>query len=254
MRPRRASEGWGGVPETRSQGLKLALGSVMVTRRGALDPALGTIVRGPADDGERVILETDRGTIECRFHPAPKGDAAVVWVFGAGGGLGGPAGGLYTRLAGQLAPEGVASLRLDYRRPGELAECVFDTLAGVAYVGTRGRRRVVLVGHSFGGAVVITAGAASEAVIAVAALSSQTYGTDAVGSLAPRPLLLLHGSADEALPARASRHIYAQAREPKQLKLYPGCRHGLDQCRDELDRDLLAWIREVARPDKGVQR
>jgi alpha-beta hydrolase superfamily lysophospholipase len=224
----------------------------MVTRREALTLALGnvlalrSVVHGPTDDdGEHVTLETDRGAIACRFHPAASGDATVVWVFGAGGGLGGPAGGLYPRLAGQLAPEGVASLRLDYRRPGELAECVFDTLVGIAYVGTRGCRRVVLVGHSFGGAVVITAGALSEAVIAVAALSSQTYGTGTVGSLAPRPLLLLHGSADEVLPDRASRDIYARAKEPKQLKLYPGCRHGLDQCRDELDRDLLGWIRDV---------
>ena len=240
---------------TRREALKLALGGVMVTRPGALKFAFGNVVHGPTDDdGEHVMLETDRGPVECRFHPASKGDTAVVWVFGAGGGLGGPAGGLYPRLAGQLVPDGVASLRLDYRRPGDLAESVFDTLAGIAYVGTRGRRRVVLVGHSFGGAVVITAGAASDAVIAVAALSSQSYGTGAVGSLSPRPLLLLHGSADEVLPDRASRDIYARAREPKQLKLYPGCRHGLDQCRDELDRDLLAWIREVARPDKGVQR
>ena len=193
-------------------------------------------------------LRTDRGAVECRFHPAPTGDAAVVWVFGAGGGLGGPAGGLYPRLAGQLqlVPDGVASLRLDYRRPADLAECVLDVLAGVAYVGTRGRTRAVLVGHSFGGAVVISAGAASSRVIAVAALSSQTYGTGAVGSLAPRPLLLLHGSADEVLPERASRDIYARAGQPKRLVLYPGCRHGLDECRQELDRDLLAWIREVA--------
>lgn len=27
--------------------------------------------------------------------------------------------------------------------------------------------------------------------------------------------------------------------------LYENCRHGLDDCRDEIDRDLLAWIRKV---------
>ena len=52
---------------------------------------------------------------------------------------------------------------------------------------------MVLVGHSFGGAVVITAGAASEVAIAVAALSSQARGIEAVASLAPRPLLVVHG-------------------------------------------------------------
>ena len=115
----------------------------------------------------------------------------------------------------------------------------------MSYLGTRGRARVVLVGHSFGGAVVITAGATSEVVIAVAALSSQTRGTDLADRLSPRPLLLMHGTADEVLPDTCSRAIHRRAREPKRLVLYPGCRHGLDQCREELDRDLLGWLREV---------
>jgi alpha-beta hydrolase superfamily lysophospholipase len=218
----------------------------MTQRERTVTLTIEAVVPGVTDeDGEHVGLRTDRGTIDCRFHPAAAGDAAVVWVFGAGGGLGGPAGGLYPRLAGRLAPDGIASLRLDYRRPADLGESVLDALAGVAYVTTRGRGRVVLVGHSFGGAVVISAGAASDAVIAVAALSSQTYGTGAAAALAPRPLLLLHGTADEVLPDTCSRDIYARAREPKRLRLYPGCRHGLDQCREELDRDLTAWIREV---------
>ena len=207
---------------------------------------LREVQRGPAEDGaEGVALRTSAGTIGCRFHDAPHGDTAVLWVFGAGGGLGGPAGGLYTRLARQLVCDGVASLELDYRRPGDLPGCVLDVFLGVDYLGTLGRPRVVLVGHSFGGAVVITAGATSEAVVAVAALSSQTHGTDLADQISPRPLLLMHGTADEVLPDTCSRAIYRRAREPKRLALYPGCRHGLDQCREELDRDLLGWLREV---------
>jgi uncharacterized protein len=204
------------------------------------------VEQGPVEDGtERVLLHTSAGTITCRFHDAPTGDVAVLWVFGAGGGLGGPAGGLYLRLARQLVGDGVASLELDYRRPGDLGSCVLDVLTGVGYLSMRRRSRLVLVGHSFGGAVVISAGATSEQVIAVAALSSQAYGTDLADRVSPRPLLLMHGTADEILPDACSRDIYRRAKEPKRIMLYPGCRHGLDQCRQELDRDLLAWIREV---------
>ena len=207
---------------------------------------LQSVETGPLEDeAETILLHTDQGVIDCRFHAAETGDAAVLWVFGAGGGLGGPAGGLYTRLAKQLAPEGVASLRLDYRRPAALVPCVLDVLAGIAYLDSCGRSRIILVGHSFGGAVVISAGAASSAVIGVAALSSQTAGTRQVGDLAPRPLLLMHGTADEILPDACSRDLYQRAREPRRLLLYENCRHGLDDCRDEIDRDLLAWIREV---------
>jgi alpha-beta hydrolase superfamily lysophospholipase len=207
---------------------------------------LRSVETGPVEDEvETVRLHTDAGSIDTRYHPAETGDAAVLWVFGAGGGLGGPAGGLYPRLAAQLAPQGIASLRLDYRRPANMIPCVLDVLVGIAYLGTRGRSRVVLVGHSFGGAVVIAAGAVSPEVIGVAALSSQTAGAGQVGSISPRPLLLMHGTADEILPDRCSRDLYRRAGEPRRLLLYEGCRHGLDQCRDAIDRDLLIWIREV---------
>ena len=201
--------------------------------------------RDEAEGQERLRLLTDAGAVECRWHPAPAGNAAVLWVFGAGGGLGGPAGGLYTRLGQQLRPRGVASLEVAYRHPGRLGECVQDVLLGLAWLAGEGRRRVALVGHSFGGAVVITAGAASEAVIAVAALSSQARGTEAAAALSPRPLMVMHGTDDEILPDACSRDIYERARQPKELILYPGCRHGLDQCREKLDRDLAGWLERV---------
>lgn len=82
-------------------------------------------------------------------------------------------------------------------------------------------------------------------VIALAALSSQTSGTAAVTALSPKPLLLLHGTADEILPADCSRQLYGRAGEPKALILYAGCRHGLDQCREEVERDLGRWLAAV---------
>ncbi len=194
---------------------------------------------------EQVQLETDKGIIDCLYHTAPAGEAAVLWLGGAGGGLFGPAGGMYPRLAQQLVGDHIASLRLDYRFPNHLDKCVLDTMLGVIYLGTRGRTRVALVGHSFGGAVVITAGAQSEEVVAVAALSSQTYGTTLANEIAPRPLLLVHGTADSVLPDSCAHDIYGRAEEPKQILLYPGCGHGLDECREQVDHDLLQWLRQV---------
>jgi hypothetical protein len=54
---------------------------------------------------------------------------------------GGPAGGVYTRLGGQLQPSRVTSLELDYRRPGYLEECVLDVLVGLAYLEMLGKSR-----------------------------------------------------------------------------------------------------------------
>jgi fermentation-respiration switch protein FrsA (DUF1100 family) len=223
-------------------------------RRGDVRSSLdlrGVERRDEAEGLERLWLLTDAGAVECRLHPAPAGDAAALWVFGAGGGLGGPAGGLYTRLGQRFRPYGVSSLELAYRHPGRLGECVRDVLLGLAWLAGEGRRRVALVGHSFGGAVAIAAGAASEAVVAVAALSSQTRGTEAVASLSPKPLMVMHGSADEILPDACSCDIYERARQPKELVLYPGCRHGLDECREKLDRDLGGWLERVVAGGSG---
>jgi fermentation-respiration switch protein FrsA (DUF1100 family) len=200
---------------------------------------------GPDGDGgvEDLLLHTDRGDIVCRLHFTGDSDAAVLWVFGAGGGLGGPAGGVYERLGARLVDRGLTSLQVAYRRPGTLEECVLDVLVGLAYLRALDKHRLVLVGHSFGGAVVITAGAyGPDEVAGVVAMSSQSYGTEAAADLAPKPLLLIHGEADEVLPAACSRDIYERAGSPKRLILYPGCRHGLDQCRDDLDRDLTEWL------------
>lgn len=193
----------------------------------------------------------DGASFDGRLHAASdtadkSDDAAVLWVFGSGGGLGGPAGGVYARLGAALATRGVTSLELDYRRPGDLARSVEDVLAGVEYLEGRGKRRFVLVGHSFGGAVVINAGAQAAAVTAVCAMSSQTNGAlEAVARLSPKPVLFLHGEQDEILPARCSIDLFKQAGDPKELILYPDCRHGLDQCGTSLDRDLAAWIGAV---------
>jgi fermentation-respiration switch protein FrsA (DUF1100 family) len=208
--------------------------------------ALQSVEEGEQHDGIRdVRLNTDRGTIHTRLQLAD-GETAILWVFGAGGGFGGPAGGLYTRLGRQLVSENVTSMELNYRHPGDLVECILDCLAGIALLEHLGSERIIAVGHSFGGAVVINVGLMSDAVSAVAALSSQSHGAEAVEDLAPKPLFLAHGEEDEILPDACSRSLFRQAGEPKELHLYPGCHHGLDACREELDRDLLAWLRRVA--------
>jgi len=200
---------------------------------------------------EELTLQTNVGDIVALLHPALEGAPTVVWVGGAGGGLDGPAWGMYPRLAGRLAAEGIASLRLHYRRPNHLEDCVADTLLGAAYlVQQRGYRRVALVGHSFGGAVVISAGALGDDITAVVAMSSQTYGTDLAPQISPRPLLLLHGTADEILSHRCSENIYARARQPKELLLYNGCRHGLDECREQVDEAVTSWLTKELRVKK----
>jgi hypothetical protein len=64
------------------------------------------------------------------YHPAAW-TAGAVWLGGAGGGLEGPARGLYPETCRRLQSAEVAGLRLRYRRPSELGKCVLDTLLDV---------------------------------------------------------------------------------------------------------------------------
>jgi hypothetical protein len=55
----------------------------------------------------------------------------------------------------------------------------------------------------------------------------------------------MYGTADEILPHACSLDIYRRAAQLKEIQLCPGCRHGLDACRDRLDEDLSRWIVRV---------
>jgi alpha-beta hydrolase superfamily lysophospholipase len=74
-------------------------------------------------------------------------------------------------------------------------------------------------------------------------LATQSYGTDAVSILNRRcATLVLHGTADEILPAEASQSVYARAHQPKELKLYQGARHGLDEAADQSEAAVREWL------------
>jgi dienelactone hydrolase len=113
---------------------------------------------GMAAQATPLKIRTAEGTVRGILHPVEAARGAIVMVGGAGGGVNGPAG-IYEELATRLQREGIAALRLDYRHPNDLDECVRDVLAAIDFLHHEGVDRVVLLGWSFGGAVVITAGA-----------------------------------------------------------------------------------------------
>lgn len=211
----------------------------------------GVATRERDDDALDVSINTTRGELLGVLHPCEGEPAAVIYVAGALGGFDGPASGLYPRLAVALAGAeingGLTGLRLHYRQPGEFEECVLDVLAGCSFLKAIGARRIALVGHSFGGGVVIKAGELSEQVCGVAALSSQLYGTRTVERLASKSLLLAHGTADGVLDCAASKDIFERAGEPKRLELYDGAGHSLTSVANEVYEMLLAWLLNVAR-------
>lgn len=206
----------------------------------------------PTSEGyEPIVQETTRGAIQMRYYPLAGATRGAIFVGGAGGGFDTPVRGwLYPRLCGDLQSDGIAALRVRYRHAGDLEESILDVLAGISFLEADHVTSVALVGHSFGGAVVIQAAALSASVRTCVPLSTQTYGADPAAEFGPRcSILLAHGLKDEILPPQCSRAVYAAAREPKKLLLKENARHGLDEWADELPGVLREWIRtELARP------
>lgn len=208
-----------------------------------LDLRLLRVGAQPLDDSGalRVRLETTRGEIEGVLHPVEGGTSAVICVGGAMGGLDGPADSLYARLPILLSSAKVTVLRLQYRKPNEFEECVLDALAGCSFMKGIGATDIVLLGHSFGGAVVIKAGELHGSVRGIVSMSPQLYGTRQVENL-EQPLLLIHGMSDTVLSHEASEDIYRRANEPKRIVLYAEAGHSLIQAKQQIDDLLADWI------------
>ena len=196
-----------------------------------------------------VKLDTQRGEIVCRYYSSNThnpASVAVVYVTGVGGGWGTPAIGLYPKLCCSLARIGIDGLRVRYRHPTDLLESVFDTLAGIAFLRKEHRIKAIgLVGHSFGGAVVIQAAVqASDVVCTLVTLATQSYGAaHVISKLKHRTsALMIHGSDDKVLPAYCSEEVYQKAHDPKQIVLCEGAGHGLDEVSEEVYELVYDWL------------
>ena len=199
-----------------------------------------------------IAVPSESGAIAAMWRepegPAPRG--AVLCVGGFDGGFDGPAESIYGDLAEALPELGIGVLRLDFRvktSPGPIDDGTRDVLAGIDWLTERGFARVALIGHSYGGAIVVRAAYRSDVVAGTCALSTQTMGIepDEVKSLAPRPLLLIHGGADWRLPPRLSEWVYSLAGEGRELHILEGATHSLRQRRDDLWVLLLDWLDRV---------
>jgi len=195
---------------------------------------------------QRVHLEvyTLHGLLTILWHGPRDARHVLVTCGGGMGSLLGPANGLYHDLGVALAADGIGTLRVGYRKPNDLSRCVHD-LAAVADLASRsGGRGFVFVGHSFGGAVAIQAGIVLGAHCrGVVTLATQSAGCEHASELGSTPLLLLHGTDDEILPAATSTVVQMLAGHGE-VVLLSGAGHLLTQAASEVRERLATWIPE----------
>jgi pimeloyl-ACP methyl ester carboxylesterase len=191
-----------------------------------------------------VEIYTREGLLTLLWHGPSAAAEVVLMCGGAMGGLLGPARGLYHDLGCALAERGMGAIRVGYRRPNHLESCVLDLGAAADLANRSGAKRFVVIGHSFGGAVAVNAGAALRRVTrGVVTLSTQSAGCENASALGGIPLLLLHGDRDELLPVAASEAVKTMA-GGGELVVLEGTGHLLLEAAEELRRRLLTWIPE----------
>jgi fermentation-respiration switch protein FrsA (DUF1100 family) len=140
----------------------------------------------------------------------------------------------------------VSVLQLEHCAEG-FDERLARLLSLLAALRRQGVERVALIGWHSGASLAIAAGSVSESVTGVAALAPDVSAADVVADLAPRRLLLLHGSVDTVTPVAGSRMLYARAGDPRELVIFPGELHDFSVFHDEALEKLTIWARTLLR-------
>lgn len=206
---------------------------------------LGAIGSVHADIGEHLThheVYTWEGLLTLLWHGEQSAADVVLACGGALGGVLGP-GGLYQRLGSTYAERGIGTVRVGYRVPNNLDACVHDLLAAADLAVKAGARRIVCMGHSFGGAVAIQAAAAlGERCRGVVTFATQSGGAELGEQLgeASVPCLHIHGDADTVLPFFASQMV--QMLTGGELMIIPGGDHALGGAREEIWAKLEDWL------------
>jgi fermentation-respiration switch protein FrsA (DUF1100 family) len=72
----------------------------------------------------------------------------------------------------------------------------------------------------------------------------QVRPVDFIARIAPRPLLLVHGDADETVPVEDAHRLYAEAGQPKRIAIIEGAGHALRQ--DERATGIvIEWLKSA---------
>jgi pimeloyl-ACP methyl ester carboxylesterase len=188
---------------------------------------------------------TQRGLLTALVHEPTEASAvpaAIVVCGGALGGLLGPGHALFHVLGERWAGRGVRVVRVDYRTANDLDRCAHDLACGVEWARDAGAQRVVVMGHSFGGAVAIrTAVVMPASVVGVVTFATQSAGCEVAGALDGRPLLLFHGDHDELLSPEASQMVQMIAGSGE-VVLLPGDGHLLANSDAAILERLDDWL------------
>jgi alpha/beta superfamily hydrolase len=209
---------------------------------------IGVQERSASTDTSQITFLTTRGELHARLRMHRGMKQAVILLGGDSRETGfEPA---FDLLDSDLAARDIGAVRLDYRCPGDCAQCAIDTLLACQYLDDEGIRDVILVGWSFGASVAAAAGSVARNVRGVAAISAREATETCARRLRSKPILLLHGEKDKITPVESVSRIRARVDSPSRLIIYPGAGHDLKEVRQKVNEDLVDWLTRTLDPSQ----
>lgn len=226
------------------RGTKLQGTEIIKIEKQEIQTVILDVEKEQKDSYEFVHIDTSRGRVDCAYYRAEGTDKGVIMVTGVTGDFDTPAEGLYPRLSVDLKEMGMSSLRIKFRNPKDLSEALTDVLVGMEFLKSENVGVFGLIGHSFGGAVVVQAAFNNKNVKTIVLLSTQGYGIAPISFL-PKDtsVFLIHGEEDEIISPDVSVQAYDLAHEPKRIEIYDAkAGHELDNVADEVYVEIKDWI------------
>jgi dipeptidyl aminopeptidase/acylaminoacyl peptidase len=252
------------------------------SRVGALQKPLQEIAGTPADVGvayEDVTLTTSDGLKISGWYLPGNRPYGVVVVHGIWANKQ-----AVLPAAVMLSEAGYHVLTIDLRGHG-LSEGerqsygyyeALDVIAGVDYLMARSEiENVGVMGYSLGGAAVVRATALDERIKALVVESSfsqhtglpswplapilvkaaerelglsveQINSKEALATMKPRPVMIIHGEEDQLFPVSHAYEMYEAAQEPKELWIIKGLTHDYPiKQRNEYQKRVLAFFEKA---------
>lgn len=159
---------------------------------------IGVREQGVTDGCTRVTFFTTRRDLTAYTHLIPASRQAVILLDPDTNDL--AAHSEFDQLAREIGQHNIGSIRLDYRFPGDRAQCAIDALLACQYLDDEGINDVLLVGWAFGAAVALAAGSVGRIIRGVAAIHPSDLPECCTHWIGRKPLLVMdddrHSRAD----------------------------------------------------------
>lgn len=211
---------------------------MLTSRRNEQFYLIGVREQALSDECSQITFFTTRGDLVAYSRVCHGMRQAVIMLGGNEHGFDSS----FDRLGRELAELGIGSVRIDHRLPGDCAQCAIDTLLVCQYLDDEGISDVALVGWSFGADVALAAGSVARVVRGVAAISPCDVPEVCVRRMGTKPLLLMHGEADDTCSIENAGRVSLRAGGLADIIAYPGAGHDLAGVRSQATSDLVGWI------------